>query len=172
MCVCVCLLCVCVCLFALYVCVCFVRVFLPLCKNACMSLFSHHPTIPSPSLISLSRRHAPAAPAPTAAAGRPAHDVSNGSRPVRQGAQPRRDTGGRAAGATFIRSLEMISHLANVGDARTLVIHPGSTTHQQLSDDELVAAGVTPDMVRLSVGLEDVEDIIYDLDRALNEATR
>ncbi len=80
--------------------------------------------------------------------------------------------GGREAGSEFIGSLEMISHLANVGDARTLVIHPGSTTHQQLSDDELVAAGVTPDMVRLSVGLEDVDDIIYDLDRALGQAVQ
>lgn len=75
--------------------------------------------------------------------------------------------GGRAAGATFIEALQLVSHLANVGDARTLVIHPGSTTHQQLSDDELAAAGVSADMVRLSVGLEDVDDIIYDLDQAL-----
>lgn len=76
-------------------------------------------------------------------------------------------TGGRAAGSTFIESLELVSHLANVGDARTLVIHPGSTTHQQLSDAELEAAGVSADMVRLSIGLEDVDDIIYDLDQAL-----
>jgi len=75
--------------------------------------------------------------------------------------------GGREAGSQFIGALEMISHLANVGDVRTLVIHPGSTTHQQLSDHELVAAGVTPDMVRLSIGLEDLDDIIYDLDQAL-----
>ena len=75
--------------------------------------------------------------------------------------------GGREAGAAFIEALEMVSHLANVGDARTLVIHPASTTHQQLSDDELATAGVTPEMVRLSVGLEDVEDILWDLDQAL-----
>ncbi len=75
--------------------------------------------------------------------------------------------GGRKAGAAFIEALQLVSHLANVGDARTLVIHPGSTTHQQLNDDELAAAGVSADMVRLSVGLEDVEDIIYDLDQAL-----
>lgn len=75
--------------------------------------------------------------------------------------------GGRDAGRSFIERLELISHLANVGDARTLVIHPASTTHQQLSDEQLVAAGVGSDMVRLSVGLEDVEDIIWDLDRAL-----
>lgn len=80
--------------------------------------------------------------------------------------------GGREAGAQFIGGLEMVSHLANVGDARTLVIHPGSTTHRQLSDDELIDAGVTADMVRLSVGLEDLDDILYDLDRALETATR
>ncbi len=79
--------------------------------------------------------------------------------------------GGRQAGSTFISSLEMVSHLANVGDARTLVIHPASTTHQQLSDAELQTAGVTPDMVRLSVGLEDLDDILYDLDNALEAAT-
>ncbi len=78
--------------------------------------------------------------------------------------------GGRDAGAAFIESLELVSHLANVGDARTLVIHPGSTTHQQLSDTELEAAGVTPDMVRLSVGLEDLDDILWDLDQALAKA--
>ncbi len=78
--------------------------------------------------------------------------------------------GGRDNGVKFIESLELISHLANVGDARTLVIHPASTTHQQLSPDELVAAGVTPDMVRLSIGLEDLEDILYDLDQALTKA--
>jgi O-acetylhomoserine (thiol)-lyase len=80
--------------------------------------------------------------------------------------------GGREAGATLIENLALISHLANVGDARTLVIHPGSTTHQQLSDAELAAAGVTPDMVRLSVGLEDLEDILWDLDRGLDAAQK
>ena len=79
--------------------------------------------------------------------------------------------GGRAAGAAFIEGLTMISHLANVGDARTLVIHPGSTTHQQLSDEDLAAGGVTPDMVRLSVGLEDLDDICWDLDQALTGTT-
>jgi len=78
--------------------------------------------------------------------------------------------GGREAGAKFIESLQVISHLANVGDARTLVIHPGSTTHQQLSDEALVTSGVTEDMVRISVGLEDLEDIIWDLDQALSKA--
>jgi len=75
--------------------------------------------------------------------------------------------GGREAGSTFIERLQMVSHLANVGDAKTLVLHPASTTHQQLSDEQLDAAGVTPDMVRLSVGLEDLDDIIWDLDQAL-----
>ncbi len=79
--------------------------------------------------------------------------------------------GGRAAAARFIESLQMVSHLANVGDAKTLVIHPASTTHQQLSDAELVAGGISADMVRISVGLEDVQDIIWDLDQALDQAT-
>ncbi len=79
--------------------------------------------------------------------------------------------GGRPAGARFIEALRLVSHLANVGDAKTLVIHPASTTHQQLSDAELEAAGVSADMVRLSVGLEDHEDIIWDLDQALAAAT-
>ena len=75
--------------------------------------------------------------------------------------------GGRSAGAAFIERLVLISHLANIGDAKTLVIHPASTTHQQLSDAQLEAAGVGPDLIRLSVGLEDVEDIMWDLDQAL-----
>jgi O-acetylhomoserine (thiol)-lyase len=80
--------------------------------------------------------------------------------------------GGRAAGARFIEALELVSHLANVGDAKTLVIHPASTTHQQLSDEALAAGGITPDLVRLSVGIEDVEDILWDLDQALTKAAR
>jgi len=75
--------------------------------------------------------------------------------------------GGRAAAVKFIEALELWSHLANVGDAKSLVIHPASTTHQQLTDDEMQTAGITPDMIRLSVGLEDAEDLIWDLDRAL-----
>src|SRR5271166_1937343 len=78
--------------------------------------------------------------------------------------------GGREAGVKFIDSLRLWSHLANVGDAKSLVIHPASTTHQQLSDEELVAAGITPDMVRLSVGLEDVDDLIWDLENGLAAA--
>jgi O-acetylhomoserine (thiol)-lyase len=80
--------------------------------------------------------------------------------------------GGRTAGARFIESLEMISHLANIGDAKTLVIHPASTTHQQLSDAQLEAAGVGPDLIRLSVGIEDLDDILWDLDQALNAAAK
>jgi O-acetylhomoserine (thiol)-lyase len=80
--------------------------------------------------------------------------------------------GGRAAGQRFVESVELCSHLANIGDVRTLVIHPGSTTHQQLSDDQLVAAGVTPDLVRISVGIEDVADILWDLDQALEQAVK
>ncbi len=76
--------------------------------------------------------------------------------------------GGRRAGARFIEGVRLASHLANIGDARTLVIHPASTTHQQLSDDSLVAAGVSPDLVRISVGLEDADDICADLDQALD----
>jgi O-acetylhomoserine (thiol)-lyase len=80
--------------------------------------------------------------------------------------------GGRPAGQRFVESVELCSHLANVGDVRTLVIHPGSTTHQQLSDAQLTSAGVTPDLIRLSVGLEDVDDILWDLDQALAEAVK
>ena len=75
--------------------------------------------------------------------------------------------GGLEAGREFIENLQLFSHLANVGDAKSLVIHPASTTHQQLAEDDLAACGVTPDMVRLSVGLEDIEHLIWDLDNAL-----
>lgn len=74
----------------------------------------------------------------------------------------------RQAGQRFIESLHLFSHLANVGDARSLVIHPASTTHQQLSDSELELAGVSPGMVRLSIGLETKEDLLWDLDQALS----
>ncbi len=75
--------------------------------------------------------------------------------------------GGYDAARRFIESLELFSHLANVGDAKSLVIHPASTTHQQLSDEEKLACGITNDMIRLSVGLEEIEDILWDLDQAL-----
>jgi O-acetylhomoserine (thiol)-lyase len=80
--------------------------------------------------------------------------------------------GGRAAGKAFIEQLELISHLANVGDAKTLVIHPASTTHQQMSDADLQAAGIGPEMIRLSIGLEAAEDLLWDLDRALRSSQR
>ena len=80
--------------------------------------------------------------------------------------------GGRAAGAKFIEGCRLASHLANVGDAKTLVIHPGSTTHQQMTAEQLATAGVGEDMVRLSVGLEDPEDIIDDLKSALRASQK
>ncbi|MBU2495288.1 MAG: O-acetylhomoserine aminocarboxypropyltransferase/cysteine synthase [Candidatus Omnitrophota bacterium] len=75
--------------------------------------------------------------------------------------------GGKGAGRKLIESVKLISHLANIGDAKTLIIHPASTTHQQLTPEEQVSTGVTEDYVRLSVGLENTEDILYDLDQAL-----
>jgi O-acetylhomoserine (thiol)-lyase len=80
--------------------------------------------------------------------------------------------GGREAGRAFIDGLELWSHLANVGDAKSLVIHPASTTHQQLTDDEMRSAGVNPEMIRLSVGLEDPADLIWDLENGLRAAAR
>ncbi len=76
--------------------------------------------------------------------------------------------GGREHGARFIESLTLFSHLANVGDAKSLVIHPASTTHRQLSDAELEAAGITPGTIRLSIGIEDTDDLIWDLQQGLN----
>lgn len=78
--------------------------------------------------------------------------------------------GGMESGRKFIDSLELISHLANVGDARTLAIHPATTTHQQLSEEEQRATGVTPDFIRLSVGIEHIDDILQDIDQALEKA--
>lgn len=78
--------------------------------------------------------------------------------------------GGREAGEAFINNLKMFSHVANVGDAKSLAIHPASTTHSQLTEEELITAGVTPDFVRLSVGIEDINDILWDLDQALTAA--
>src|SRR5207247_498387 len=75
--------------------------------------------------------------------------------------------GGYEAGKTVINRVRLLSHLANVGDARSLIIHPASTTHQQLSEEDQLAGGVTPDLIRLTVWIEDVEDILWDLDRAL-----
>ena len=78
--------------------------------------------------------------------------------------------GGMEAGVKFIESLQFFSHLANVGDAKTLVIHPSSTTHRQLSEEDQIKAGVGPDMIRLSIGIEDVDDILWDLDQALAQS--
>lgn len=79
--------------------------------------------------------------------------------------------GGSEAGARFIEQAAFMSHLANVGDAKTLVIHPASTTHRQLNEEELVKAGISDDMIRISVGLENIDDILWDIDQALNAAT-
>ena len=79
--------------------------------------------------------------------------------------------GGAAAGVKFIEAVQFLSHLANVGDAKSLVIHPASTTHRQLSEEEQRAAGVSPEMIRLSVGLETLDDIIWDIDQALAKAS-
>ncbi len=78
--------------------------------------------------------------------------------------------GGYEAGIRVVESVDLWSHLANVGDTRSLILHPASTTHRQLSDDERLAAGAGPDVVRLSVGIEDVADLIADLDQALAAA--
>jgi O-acetylhomoserine (thiol)-lyase len=78
----------------------------------------------------------------------------------------------RAVGQKFIESVDLASHLANIGDAKTLVIHPASTTHAQLSEQQLLDAGVLPGLVRVSVGIEDIDDILYDLDRALTIAVK
>ncbi|MDQ1333689.1 MAG: O-acetylhomoserine (thiol)-lyase [Thermodesulfobacteriota bacterium] len=78
--------------------------------------------------------------------------------------------GGMEAGRRFINSLKLISHLANVGDAKSLAIHPGTTTHQQLSPEEQLATGVTPDYIRLSVGIEHIDDILWDIEQALEGA--
>ena len=75
--------------------------------------------------------------------------------------------GGQEAGAKFIENISFMSHLANVGDAKTLVIHPASTTHRQLNEEEQIKAGITPDMIRISVGLESIDDILWDIDQAL-----
>jgi O-acetylhomoserine (thiol)-lyase len=80
--------------------------------------------------------------------------------------------GGYEAGKAVINNVRLLSHLANVGDARSLIIHPASTTHQQLSEEDQLAGGVTPDLIRLSIGIENVEDILWDLDRALRVAAK
>ena len=80
--------------------------------------------------------------------------------------------GGREAGQEFIRGVSLFSHLANVGDAKSLIIHPASTTHRQLSDDELAAAGIGPGTIRLSIGIEDPEDLIWDLEQGFAQVAK
>ena len=80
--------------------------------------------------------------------------------------------GGAKAGVRFIEAAQFMSHLANIGDAKTLIIHPASTTHRQMSDEDQLKAGVTPDMIRMSVGIETLDDILWDIDQALTEAAK
>lgn len=78
--------------------------------------------------------------------------------------------GGRNSGAKFINNLKLFGHIANVGDTRSLAIHPASTTHSQLTEEDQIRAGVSPDFIRLSIGLEDIDDILWDLDQAIKKA--
>ena len=109
--------------------------------------------------------------------GHPHHDRANKYLPKGPGSvftfgvHSNQSGNGREAGQRFIDSVNLASHLANIGDAKTLVIHPASTTHAQLSEQQLSDAGVLPGAVRISVGIEDPEDIVYDLDQALSTAT-
>lgn len=80
--------------------------------------------------------------------------------------------GDEVAAEKFINSLELFSHLANVADAKSLVIHPSTTTHQQLSDEDQIGSGITKDTIRLSIGIEDIDDLLYDLDQALNASAK
>ena len=80
--------------------------------------------------------------------------------------------GGREAGRRFIESLRVFSHLANIGDAKSLVIHPATTTHYRMSDEDLKKAGIGPGTIRLSIGLEDPEDLVQDLERSLAAAAK
>ncbi len=101
----------------------------------------------------------------------PSHELASRYLPKGPGAVfGFRLAGGRAVASRFVENVSLLSHLANVGDVRSLVIHPASTTHRQLSDQALEAAGVPADLVRISVGLEDVEDIIFDVEQALSRA--
>ena len=79
--------------------------------------------------------------------------------------------GGKEAGSKFIDSLELLYHVANIGDARSLAIHPATTTHSQLSSEEQLSAGVTPGYVRLSIGIEHIDDIIADISQAIDKAS-
>jgi O-acetylhomoserine (thiol)-lyase len=101
----------------------------------------------------------------------PSHDLARRYLPLGPGAVVSfRLRGGYDAGIRFVESLELLSHLANVGDVRSLVIHPASTTHQRISEEARRAGGVTEDLVRISVGIEDLDDILWDVDQALEQA--
>ncbi len=103
----------------------------------------------------------------------PYHDLAKKYLPRGQGALVTFGIrGGLEAGKKFINSVKLHSHLANIGDAKSLVIHPASTTHQQLTPEEQAQTGVTPELVRLSVGLEHIDDILEDLDQALRASQR
>ena len=80
--------------------------------------------------------------------------------------------GGESAGRKAIESVQLFSHLVNIGDSKSLISHPASTTHSQLSESELLSAGVTPGMVRLSIGTENIDDILYDLDQAIRASQK
>jgi O-acetylhomoserine (thiol)-lyase len=120
----------------------------------------NYPGLPSSPYHALARKYMPRGAGGILSFGVRAADGSGGDAAAAQ-----------RAGERFIEAATFMSHLANVGDARTLVIHPASTTHRQLSEEQQRAAGVTPDMIRLSVGLESIEDLLWDLDQAL-EASR
>ena len=98
----------------------------------------------------------------------PYYDISQKYLPLGQGSIVTFGIkGGAEAGTKLIDSVKLFSHLANLGDAKSLIIHPSSTTHQQLNEAQQLDAGVTPDLVRISVGIEDLDDIIWDLDQAI-----
>ena len=94
-----------------------------------------------------------------------------GVKPAASGGPSGGASAGMAAGVRFIESAQFMSHLVNIGDTRTLISHPASTTHRQLDEAQQRAAGVLPDMVRISVGLEHIDDILWDIDQALARAT-
>ena len=119
-----------------------------------------------PSVRRLGRvRGAPEPPGPRAGREVPAQGRRGRCSPSGSRRRPPRE--GRAAGRKFIEGLQLFSHLANIGDVRSLVIHPASTTHQQLTDEELAKGGVSPELIRLSIGLENAEDLLWDLEQAL-----
>ncbi len=105
--------------------------------------------------------------ASAACARRPSRCARSAACPAPPGCSPSASRAACAAGVRFIEAARFMSHLANIGDTRTLIIHPASTTHRQLDDAQQLAAGVQPDMVRLSVGLEHIDDILWDIDQAL-----